>query len=68
MLMFKSDRYDSFLPFSLPKKVIQVLHGLTCNADRLKLNLNRVMTLIPKGSMIRDIVFNQNVFQKSQSL
>ena len=30
--MFKSDRYDSFLPFSLPKKVIQVLHGLTCNA------------------------------------
>ena len=34
--MFKSDKYDSILQFflllliSLPKNVLQVLHGLTC--------------------------------------
>ena len=69
--MFKSDRYDSILPFSFyywflsQKTCCKYFMVWLVLEERRMWNLNRVITQIAKGSMISYTMFNQNFFQKS---
>ena len=67
--MFKSDRYDSILPFFFYQRFLSQKGDTSTSWFDLSWRSGiSEITQIAKGSMIRYIMFNQNFFKKVTKL